>query len=132
MSQIASVLVVEDNTPLRQVFIMMLASLGIKADAASDGVEAFECVMKGNYGLVLMDIEMPIMNGLQATSAIRELESKQSRVPISIVAVTGGGASQHQCMEAGITAFYEKPIGLEELEKIVREFAPHLLANPNV
>lgn len=88
------VLVVEDNVHLRHALVMQLHALGIKADSAANGVEAVRRVHDAEYDLILMDVQMPIMGGLEATAAIRSFEESEDRKPVAIVAVTGGGSTK--------------------------------------
>ena len=127
MSSNAPILVVDDDTTLRRILVLHLEALGISADSAADGIEAYKLVLENNYELILMDVEMPNMNGLQAASAIRELERLESRPALPIVAITARGASREQCVAAGMIAYYEKPIQADIVKQIVQEFASQLL-----
>ena len=127
MSSNATVLVVEDNGPLSFAFVFQLKKLGIVAETAADGIEAIEKVRSGSYNLILMDIQMPKMDGIEATRKIRELERTEDRTAAIIVAVTGGGAKQDRCIEAGMNAYFEKPLLIEGMKQIIEESAPHLL-----
>jgi PleD family two-component response regulator len=77
----AQVLVVEDNAVNQQVAVMMLAKFGIRAEVAANGREGLEKLRAQAYGLVLMDCQMPEMNGYEATTQIRQLETSNCRVP---------------------------------------------------
>lgn len=121
------VLVVEDNVHLRHALVMQLHALGIKADSAANGVEAVRRVHDAEYDLILMDVQMPIMGGLEATAAIRSFEESEDRKPVAIVAVTGGGSTKEKCFKAGMNGYYEKPMLLEGLRNLVENSAPALL-----
>lgn len=123
----SSVLVVEDIAILRLAMILQLEELGISADAASDGIEAVQLAQKNDYILILTDIVMPKMDGLKATSAIRRFERSEGRRAAKIVAVTSGGASKESCIDAGMDAYYAKPITVQDVKKIVLDMAPDLL-----
>lgn len=127
MSTSATVLVVEDNGPLSFAFVFQLKKLGIVAETAADGIEAIEKVRSGSFSLILMDIQMPKMDGIEATRKIRELERDEHRAASIIVAVTGGGAKRDRCIEAGMNAYFEKPLLIEGMKQIIEESAPHLL-----
>jgi CheY-like chemotaxis protein len=122
------VLVVEDNMHLRHALVMQLHALGIKADSAANGMEALQRVHEAEYDLILMDVQMPIMGGLEATQAIRSFEETAGRKPTSIVAVSGGGSTREKCLKAGMNAYYEKPMLLEGIRNLVADSAPSLLA----
>ncbi len=121
------VLVVEDNMNLRHALVLQLHALGIKADSAANGMEAVRRVHNNQYELILMDIQMPEMNGLEATAAIRSYENDEGRKPTPIVAVTGGGSTKEQCLQIGMNAYYEKPMLLDGMKQILQEQAPNLL-----
>lgn len=122
------VLVVEDNANLRHALVLQLHALGIKADSAANGMEALRRVHDAEYALILMDVQMPVMNGLEATAAIRSFEESEQRRPVPIVAVTGGGSTKEKCLKAGMNAYYDKPMLLENLRELIAESAPKLLS----
>ena len=107
---------------------MQLHALGIKADSAANGMEALQRVHEAEYDLILMDVQMPIMGGLEATQAIRSFEETAGRKPTSIVALSGGGSTREKCLKAGMNAYYEKPMLLEGIRNLVADSAPSLLA----
>ncbi|MCC7531959.1 MAG: response regulator [Candidatus Melainabacteria bacterium] len=121
------VLVVEDNLHLRTTFVLQLNALGIKADSAANGAEALSRIHSSHYGLIMMDVQMPEMNGLEATAAIRSYERTEQKEPAVIVAVTAGGASSKQCIEAGMNDYFEKPLDLEGIKALLKKWAPNLL-----
>jgi len=121
------VLVVEDNANLRHALVLQLHALGIKADSAANGLEAIRRVHESEYALILMDVQMPMMNGLEATAAIRSFEDSEERQHAPIVAVTGGGSTKEKCLRVGMNNYYEKPLLLEQLKILVQENAPGLL-----
>lgn len=123
------VLVVEDNVGLRHALVLQLHALGIKADSAANGMEALRRVHDSEYELILMDVQMPIMNGLEATAAIRNFEDSEDRRPVPIVAVTGGGSTKEKCLRAGMNGYYEKPLLLDSLRLLLEEAAPSLLSS---
>ncbi|MCA9621252.1 MAG: response regulator, partial [Myxococcales bacterium] len=94
------VLLAEDNVVNQRVALAMLERMGYRADVASDGVEAVEAVRRQTYDLVLMDMQMPRMDGIEATKKIRD---EVGRPPV-IVALTANALSEHRlaCLEAGM------------------------------
>jgi signal transduction histidine kinase/ActR/RegA family two-component response regulator len=113
-----SVLVVEDNPVNRKVVQAMLGKLGLQIDAVDNGRKALEAITGGlRPDLVLMDVQMPVMDGLQATEAIRRWESEGGHGHLPIVALTAGAFEEdHQrCMAAGMDDFLAKPIKHEQL-----------------
>ncbi len=116
------ILLAEDNAFNRALIEHVLEPMGCQVDKASSGTEAVRAFRPGRYDLVLMDCQMPEMDGLQATRQIRSLEDEQSRVPI--IAVTAGTVSgaRRACLDAGMDDFLAKPFSLGRLRKKVLEW----------
>ncbi len=113
-----SVLVVEDNPVNQHVVRQMLANMGAAVEVAGDGQEAVEAVAARGYDLVLMDLQMPRMDGLEATREIRAAHGATPR----IVAMTANTqpADRSACLEAGMDDFLAKPVSLDDLERQLR------------
>jgi two-component system, sensor histidine kinase and response regulator len=113
------VLLAEDNAFNRALIEHVLEPMGCRVDTAGSGTEAVRAFKPGRYDLVLMDCQMPEMDGLTATREIRRLEAGQSRVPV--IAVTAGTVSgaRRACIEAGMDDFLAKPFSLGRLRKKV-------------
>jgi signal transduction histidine kinase len=111
------VLVAEDNPTNRLVILRLLAKLGIQADAAEDGQQAVAKVLAHPYDLVLMDVHMPVMDGLAAARAIRTGPARSVR----IVALTADALAEdrQKCLDAGMDDYLSKPVRLEDLRRIV-------------
>jgi signal transduction histidine kinase/DNA-binding response OmpR family regulator len=112
------VLVAEDNLVNQQVALCMLELEGCSADLAADGDEALAAVQRTDYDLILMDIHMPNMDGLEATRQIRAWErSTQRAVPIPILALTASvlADDREKCVAAGMNDFLSKPISRDAL-----------------
>jgi CheY-like chemotaxis protein len=116
------VLLAEDNAFNRALISHVLEPMGCRVDTASSGTEAVRTFRPGVYDLVLMDCQMPELDGLAATRKIRALEAGQTRVPI--VAVTAGTVSgaRRACLDAGMDDFLAKPFSLGRLRKKVLEW----------
>ncbi|MEN1758900.1 PAS domain-containing hybrid sensor histidine kinase/response regulator [Anoxynatronum sibiricum] len=108
------ILVVEDQETNRKMLELMLKKRGYSFEMANDGNEAVAMFREADYSLILMDVQMPGMNGLEATRQIRSLRNKKSP---KIVAVTAHVTEEdrRQCMDAGMDAFLEKPIDFHQL-----------------
>ena len=113
------VLLAEDNTVNQQIALLVLESLGYRADVASNGIEAVEAVERLPYDLVLMDVQMPDMDGLEATRQIRgrPIPPERGTQPIRIVAMTANAmqGDREACIDAGMDDYLAKPIRPEEL-----------------
>jgi CheY-like chemotaxis protein len=99
----------------------MLWRLGLKADVAVNGLEVLEALAKRRYDVVLMDVQMPEMDGLEATRAIRR-KWPSARQP-SIIAMTASAmeGDREMCLEAGMDDYISKPIRLESLKTALEE-----------
>ena len=117
----ARILVAEDNATNREVALAQLRMLGYRAGAAANGAEATEAVRHGGYDLVLMDCEMPVMDGFEATRRIRLLPS-----PIPIIALTADAmvADRERCLRAGMNDYLAKPADLERLAEALGKWLP--------
>ncbi|MEM1416613.1 MAG: ATP-binding protein, partial [Myxococcota bacterium] len=119
------VLLAEDNAVNQKVATKLLQRLGITPDVASNGAEAVELVHQARYDLILMDMQMPVMDGLQATRTIRESGlDPQPR----ILALTANAMPEDRkrCLDAGMDGFLAKPLRLETLRKAVLEPTPSI------
>ncbi|MCK6445654.1 MAG: response regulator [Planctomycetes bacterium] len=119
-----SVLVVEDNTVNQRVVLRMLERLGARATAVSGGVEALHATAAQTFDLVLMDCQMPGMDGFEASRALREREVHGGR-RLPIVALTANALSgdRERCLEAGMDDYLAKPVSMGELSRVLGEVA---------
>lgn len=118
----ATILVVDDDPINRKLMLHMIDKLGGVAQAVSSGEQALAAFTTGKFELILMDIQMPEMDGLETTRQIRAIEARQGLHPVRISAVTANSADsdRNACFIAGMDDFLAKPIHLEELEKVVQ------------
>ncbi|MGQ0700372.1 MAG: response regulator [Panacagrimonas sp.] len=118
-------LLVEDNPVNQTVALRMLRSLGYQADVADDGLAAVEAVQRKRYDLVLMDVQMPVMDGLEATRRIRRLPPQQQP---RIFAMTASvlDSERQECLDVGMERHLAKPIRKRQLEDALREVADAL------
>jgi signal transduction histidine kinase/AmiR/NasT family two-component response regulator len=121
---VARVLLVEDNPVNRLLAERLLQNLGYDSDLAQDGAQAVELARVNAYPLVLMDCHMPVMDGLEATGAIRAIDRELSR-HTPIVALTAGAMDEERarCIAAGMDGFLTKPIVPEQLQAVLQRFA---------
>lgn len=114
-----NVLVVEDNAINQEVAIGMLEKIGFNADVASNGQEGFDAVANSHFDLILMDCQMPILDGYEATKAIRERESENGEGRIPIIALTANAmiGDSEKCLAAGMDDYMSKPFEEHVLEE---------------
>lgn len=114
------VLLAEDTESNRYVIERMLGSIGCETTVVTNGVEAIEAMRNATFDLVLLDVMMPIMDGEQATQAIRNMPGAPSRTPIIGVTAHSLQAERERLLSAGMTACLSKPVRREELETAIR------------
>ncbi len=114
--QFLKILLVEDNAVNQRIAIRLLEKLELRADIAGNGIEAVESIKSINYDLILMDVLMPEMDGLQATKIIRK-ELNRTNLP-KIIAMTANSmiGDREMCLDAGMDDYLTKPIRIDELE----------------
>ena len=121
------VLLAEDNPINQKVAAKMLTKLGYRADVVSDGREAVEAVRRIPYDVILMDCQMPDMDGYEATRQIRLLEHDQSRKPVHIIAMTANAmqGDREVCIAAGMNDYLSKPVRIGELRDALQQCQPN-------
>jgi PAS domain S-box-containing protein len=123
-SAAGSVLVVEDNLTNQKVLIALLASLGYRADVAANGVDAVEAVRLHHYAVVLMDCQMPVMDGYEATEKLRAIEGADRHTCVIAVTATAMAADRERCLAAGMDDDLAKPLSVESLAAVLAHSAP--------
>jgi len=119
------ILLAEDNLVNQKVAKRVLTHLGYEVDIVSNGKEAIKAIADKSYDLILMDIQMPEMDGLETTKYIRKQESELQLPPIAIVAMTANVTDDDQniCRDAGMNDYISKPIQIEKLKGILQRYA---------
>jgi PAS domain S-box-containing protein len=120
------ILLVEDSPDNRTITLAYLRDTPYLVEVAENGAVAYEKFTAGHYDIVLMDRQMPTMDGLTATRAIREWEQATRRPPTPIIALTAAAlkGDQEKCVAAGCTAYLTKPIKQEVLLRAIKEHSP--------
>jgi signal transduction histidine kinase/DNA-binding response OmpR family regulator len=117
----ARVLLVEDNELNQEVAVALLADLGLKVDVAENGVVALDKLAGNAYDLVLMDMQMPVMDGVTATIAIRR-ESRLANLPIVAMTANAMNTDRERCLEVGMNDHLAKPIDPDRLIEALRRW----------
>lgn len=120
----ANILLVEDNSINQKIVLMTLASKVKNIDTASNGKEALDLFGKSNYDLILMDVQLPVMDGLTAVQKIRELEASTSRhTPIVAITANAMIGDKERCLSAGMDDYLSKPFNpgkmISMIEKLI-------------
>ncbi|MDR3673528.1 MAG: ATP-binding protein [Holophaga sp.] len=110
-----SILVVEDNALNRKVVVTMLKKLGYQADVATNGADALAALDRASYRLVLMDCQMPEMDGFEATGRIRARPDAVARIPIVALTANAMEGDRDQCLAAGMDDYLPKPVQMTDL-----------------
>jgi PAS domain S-box-containing protein len=118
------VLLVEDNRVNQKLALRLLGKMGHQATLAANGQEALDCIQKSSFDLVLMDIQMPVMSGIEATRRIREEEKKTGgHIPIIALTAHAMAGDAEKYLSAGMDGYVSKPVGSEMLRAEINRLA---------
>jgi CheY-like chemotaxis protein len=122
----ARILIADDNATNREVGLNILRKLGLSADAVADGAEALKSLESIPYDLVLMDVRMPVMDGMEATRQIRNSHSAVLNHNIPIIAMTANAmkSDEESCLAAGMNGFVPKPVSTIALQNALKKWLP--------
>jgi CheY-like chemotaxis protein/HPt (histidine-containing phosphotransfer) domain-containing protein len=132
----ARILIADDNITIQQVALGILKKLGLRADAVANGLEALKALETLPYDLVLMDVQMPKMDGFEATKRIRNYEleitnkaqtdDSSSSFVIPIIAMTAHAmqGDRERCIQAGMNDYITKPVSLHALAEVLNKWLP--------
>ncbi|WP_375182883.1 7TM diverse intracellular signaling domain-containing protein [Marinobacter sp.] len=117
------ILVVEDDAANRMIIRKQLERIGVESEGVQNGHEAVEAAMNEPWDLIIMDCQMPIMDGIEATREIRQKAAANLDTPIIAVTANASESFRTQCLEAGMNDYYTKPLRLVQLKRLVADYA---------
>jgi len=109
------VLIVEDNEVNQLVLKSFVKKMGFQSDSAMNGQEAVDLISKQNYSIILMDCQMPVMDGFDATKAIRKILGWNNRIPIIAVTANAMEGDRDRCLQSGMDDYLKKPVSMDRL-----------------
>jgi len=113
------VLVVEDNPSNQKLMAIFLQRMGLEVVPAGDGTEAVECCGEQSFDIILMDMQMPNLNGYDAT---RQLRSQGVKTPIIAVTANAMSGDEQKCMDVGCNGYLSKPIDRSKLDELIAQY----------
>ncbi len=126
------ILVAEDNLINQKVILNQLKMLGYRAEFVSNGQEALEMVSKINYDIILMDCQMPVLDGYEATQEIRKIEGDQRHTIIIALTANAMQEDKDKCLAAGMDDYLSKPVNMPQLEANLERWKNHLRSGANL
>ncbi|MDY7006422.1 MAG: response regulator [Cyanobacteriota bacterium] len=115
------ILLAEDNVVNQKVALLQLKQLGYRADVVANGIEVLEALQRQPYDVVLMDVQMPEMNGLEATRILRQQYSTELCPRIIAITANAMLEDRNECLEVGMSGFISKPIQIQELAHVLQQ-----------
>ena len=122
MAEQIKILVVEDHFINQELMKEMLDRLECHVDTAENGLEALERVGAKEYDVIFMDLQMPEMDGLEATQKIREFQKGKKQTPIIALTANAMQGDQKMCLDAGMDDYLSKPFEVKDIEKLLDKY----------
>jgi two-component system sensor histidine kinase/response regulator len=119
------VLLVEDNPVNRLLAVRILEKTGCRVDVAENGAVAVQMTRERSYAVIFMDLQMPVMDGLQATRAIRRQEGSGQHVPIVAVTANAMPGDRETCLAAGMDDYLPKPLRPSDMVQALHRWCSH-------
>jgi CheY-like chemotaxis protein len=116
------VLLAEDNEINQRIVMRLLEKVGCHAERVANGREAVEALGRNTFDLVLMDVQMPEMDGFAATEEIRRREAGRRRTPIAAMTANAMTGDREKCLAAGMDDYISKPVRLENLQRMLNRW----------
>lgn len=117
------ILLAEDNPVMQELGVRQLKKMGIEAHPVSSGLEVVKAIKSGDYALILMDCQMPEMDGFEATRAIRELEKTTGKhIPIIAMTASAMRGDRESCIASGMDDYMSKPVGKQQLIAVLERW----------
>ncbi len=128
-------LLVEDNKINQMVCLRLLSRLGLTAELASNGREALDISGRQDFDLILMDCQMPLMDGFEATRQIRNRIDGKEKIPIVAITANAMEGDRNKCLDAGMSDYLSKPVKMDQIAAMVEkwtsyQFTPQLIEKP--
>ena len=116
------ILIAEDSSVIQNLTKKILSFQGFSVSSAKNGKEVLDFLAKEDFDVILMDINMPVMDGMECTKEIRNLDNEKSKTPV--IAITGNARNytEQEFTEAGIDAFLQKPLNFDLLVETVKKY----------
>lgn len=124
MSSNIRVLIVEDSISNQKVCLAMLEHQGITVDIANNGIEGIKAVADGDYDVVLMDIQLPGMDGIETTQGIRALGGRKAEIPIIALTAKAMVGDRERYLDGGMDDYVSKPVSMVSLTGAILRWCP--------
>ncbi len=117
-----TILIAEDNVVNQKVAKQQIERLGFRTHIVSNGLEALEVIKHREFSLILMDCQMPVMDGYEATTKIRDFEKGKKRIPVIAMTANAMQGEREKCIEAGMDDYIAKPVKVENLSQVINHW----------